>query len=145
MDHDAVSISLSPPLLKVPNTLPTSDSCVISETCLPASPYTLYVHTVCPLRISVDTLSISFDNMPYPYIVSHNMKNPWRVTGLSPCCSTCDGMCRNICPSITKMAGLVCCSWYALVSTNQKWFEEGQPVDQRQGPSLKVHQYQTME
>ena len=42
-------------------------------------------------------------------------------------------MARRLGQSISKTAGLVGCSWYAVVSTYQKWSKEGQPVNRRQG------------
>lgn len=43
------------------------------------------------------------------------------------------GMTRRLRPSISKTAGLVECSWYAVVSTYQKWTKEEQKVHWRQG------------
>ena len=42
-------------------------------------------------------------------------------------------MVRRLGQNISRTAGLVGCSWYAVVSTYQKWSKEGQPVNQRQG------------
>ncbi|MCI4384884.1 hypothetical protein PGIGA_G00043950 [Pangasianodon gigas] len=41
-------------------------------------------------------------------------------------------MARRLGQSISKTAGLVGCSRYAVVSTYQKWSKEGQPVNQRE-------------
>lgn len=42
-------------------------------------------------------------------------------------------MARRLGQSISKTAGLVGCSRYAVVSTYQKWTKEGHPVNRRRG------------
>lgn len=46
-------------------------------------------------------------------------------------------MARRLGQSISKTAGLVGCSRYAVVSTYKKWSKEGQPVNRRQAFSFR--------